>query len=111
VVGGSNPLAPTKEIKALQATLVGPFSLAAVFPPRARAPRRVGVLLCLPELDHSEDVGMGVMPNTSLQDGRTVARYAEDSPRRERLYRGISLLALALRFTGFAGIAAQAVTV
>jgi hypothetical protein len=54
---------------------------------------------------------MGVMPNTSLQDGRTVARYAEDSPRRERLYRGISLLALALRFTGFAGIAAQAVTV
>ncbi|MGE8329741.1 MAG: hypothetical protein ACN6PY_01380, partial [Paraburkholderia nemoris] len=28
VVGGSNPLAPTKEIKALQAMLVRPFSIS-----------------------------------------------------------------------------------
>jgi hypothetical protein len=33
VVGGSNPLAPTKEIKALQATLVRPFSFRTDFAP------------------------------------------------------------------------------
>ncbi|MGF6920560.1 hypothetical protein OKW28_004757 [Paraburkholderia sp. 40] len=33
VVGGSNPLAPTKEIKALQAMLVRPFCLAGGFCP------------------------------------------------------------------------------
>ncbi|CAM2192417.1 protein of unknown function [Paraburkholderia kururiensis] len=33
VVGGSNPLAPTKEIKALQAMLVRPFSFCVNFAP------------------------------------------------------------------------------
>jgi len=33
VVGGSNPLAPTKEIKASQATLVRPFLFGADFTP------------------------------------------------------------------------------
>jgi hypothetical protein len=69
------------------------------------AANMLGVVLAFffgfPQPDHDEGVGLGLMPSTRLQDGRTVAQYAEDTRRRKRLFRRMSLLALALMFAGF----------